>query len=248
MPSCERVLRRGWPRRRREAVWRSAPTDPGAAVTVRAPQVVVAAGALESPAMLLRSGIGGPAVGRLPAPASVHRDARRLRRGHAGHGGARRTAGLVNEFANVEDGYGFLIEGAQYTTGLGASAVPCTTAVEHKQADGRLPLIRARSSGCVRDHGAGQVMLDPHGMAAPLYAMTRPARPGNDCARARAPDPRPCCRWRAADLRARPLDAAVAASGTTSSAFIARVQRIPPRAGGLQHVRRASDGHLPDGK
>ena len=33
------------------------------AVTVRAPQVVVACGALESPALLLRSGIGGPAVG-----------------------------------------------------------------------------------------------------------------------------------------------------------------------------------------
>ena len=34
-----------------------------AAVTVRAPQVVVACGALESPALLLRSGIGGPAAG-----------------------------------------------------------------------------------------------------------------------------------------------------------------------------------------
>ena len=26
-------------------------------------------------------------------------------------------AGLVDEFENLEDGYGFLIEGAQYTTG-----------------------------------------------------------------------------------------------------------------------------------
>ena len=34
-----------------------------ARVTVRAPQVVVAAGSLESPALLLRSQIGGPAVG-----------------------------------------------------------------------------------------------------------------------------------------------------------------------------------------
>ena len=32
-------------------------------VTVRAPQVVVACGSIESPALLLRSGIGGPAVG-----------------------------------------------------------------------------------------------------------------------------------------------------------------------------------------
>ena len=35
-----------------------------ARVVVRAPQVVAAGGALESPALLLRSGIGGPAVGR----------------------------------------------------------------------------------------------------------------------------------------------------------------------------------------
>ena len=35
-----------------------------ARVVVRAPQVVVAAGAIESPALLLRSGIGGPAVGK----------------------------------------------------------------------------------------------------------------------------------------------------------------------------------------
>ena len=32
-------------------------------MTVRAPQVVVACGALESPALLLRSRIGGPAAG-----------------------------------------------------------------------------------------------------------------------------------------------------------------------------------------
>src|SRR3954468_11189373 len=37
--------------------------DGTAKITVRAPQVVVACGALESPALLLRSGIGGPAVG-----------------------------------------------------------------------------------------------------------------------------------------------------------------------------------------
>src|SRR5215469_10908776 len=34
------------------------------ALTVTAPTVVVACGAIESPALLLRSGIGGPAAGR----------------------------------------------------------------------------------------------------------------------------------------------------------------------------------------
>src|SRR3984957_1331549 len=36
----------------------------GAQLTVRAGHVVLAAGALETPGVLLRSGIGGPAVGR----------------------------------------------------------------------------------------------------------------------------------------------------------------------------------------
>jgi len=36
----------------------------GARVTIRAPRVVVAGGSLESPALLLRSGIGGPAAGK----------------------------------------------------------------------------------------------------------------------------------------------------------------------------------------
>ena len=43
-------------------------TDPASGetrrVTVQAPDVVVACGALETPALLLRSGIGGPAVGK----------------------------------------------------------------------------------------------------------------------------------------------------------------------------------------
>ena len=75
---------RGRPRRRRRGTLRAIPESGRAAeVTVRAPQVVVACGSLESPALLLRSGIGGPAVGRVPAPAPLHRDVRQLRRGPA---------------------------------------------------------------------------------------------------------------------------------------------------------------------
>ena len=83
-----------------------------AALKVEAPTVVVACGSLESPALLLRSGIGGPAVGqnlRLH-PSSVV-------------GGAYGTdqqawwgppqAGLCDEFADTGEGFGFLIETAQ---------------------------------------------------------------------------------------------------------------------------------------
>ena len=101
-------------------------TDPSgrtAHIVVRAPQVVAACGALETPALLLRSGIGGPAVG----------DYLRL---HPGGGvlgvydepqkawwGAPQTA-LSREFADLEDGYGFLVESAPSMPGLAAATVP----------------------------------------------------------------------------------------------------------------------------
>ena len=114
---------------------------------MRAPQVVVACGALESPALLLRSGIGGPAVGRYlrlhPCTAIV---------GHYGTetqrpGGARRRPALVDEFANVEDGYGFLIECAQYATGIAARGDAVRLGRRAQADDGRLPRTAPRSSG-----------------------------------------------------------------------------------------------------
>ena len=59
-PGRERARRRG-----RGELDASDPAGNGAAarVVVRAPTVVVACGSIESPALLLRSGIGGPAVG-----------------------------------------------------------------------------------------------------------------------------------------------------------------------------------------
>src|SRR3954452_5360603 len=104
---------------------------PAGRVTVRAPRVVVACGALESPALLLRSGIGGPAAGdylRLhPAWAFLGSYGEDME----GWWGTPQ-AGLVDEFANVEDGYGFLIESSQYAPGLAGSALPFKSALDHK--------------------------------------------------------------------------------------------------------------------
>ena len=89
-PDHGRRLRRAGARRgrqgggRRGAVERPGGSGASARVTVRAPQVVVAAGALESPAVLLRSGIGGPATGDYLRLHPSHGHARRLRGGHAG--------------------------------------------------------------------------------------------------------------------------------------------------------------------
>jgi choline dehydrogenase-like flavoprotein len=141
-----------------------------AKVTVRAPRVVVAAGALESPALLLRSGIGGPAVGdylRLHPCAAV---LGLYASDQQAWWGAPHAA-VVDEFADTGDGYGFLIEGAQYTTAIGASAVPWTTGEEHKS------VLEGYANGAsfialTRDHGHGRVVLDARGESAPFYDVT----------------------------------------------------------------------------
>src|SRR5204862_2035024 len=101
-------------------------------VVVRAPRVVVACGALESPALLLRSDLGGPAVGNYlrlhPALAVLGRYGEDQR----AWWGAPQTA-LSHEFANTDDGYGLLIEAAQYAPALIGSAIPWTSGVGHKE-------------------------------------------------------------------------------------------------------------------
>src|SRR6185503_4293163 len=101
-------------------------------IEVQAPRVVVACGALESPALLLRSGIGGPAVGRHlrlhPCTAIFGQYDEDLR----AWWGAPQAA-LVDEFANLEEGYGFLIEATQYATGTAAAALPFVSGEEHKR-------------------------------------------------------------------------------------------------------------------
>ena len=108
---------RGRPRRRR----RGRLHDPAAAagrhgdgrqhrVIVRAPVVVVACGSIESPALLLRSQIGGPAVGdylRLHPTAAV--TAASTPSPRTGSGARRRRRSRTSS-PNLGDGHGFLIE------------------------------------------------------------------------------------------------------------------------------------------
>src|SRR4051812_20985822 len=139
-------------------------------LTVRAPQVVVACGSLESPALLLRSGIGGPAVGQYlrlhPCVAifGVYGEDTNAFLG-APH------AALSHEFEDVEDGYGFLIEGVQYTTGITGSAVPWTSGAAHKE---MIATIRRGATfiALVRDRGHGRVTIDGRGEAVPFYEVS----------------------------------------------------------------------------
>jgi choline dehydrogenase-like flavoprotein len=169
---AERVLVEGGVAAGVEAVYTGDDGTEARRVTVRAPIVVVACGALESPALLKRSGIGGPAVGdylRLHPAAAVFGQYATDQDAWLGAP----QSGLVDEFANVRDGHGFLIEGVQYTPGLTGSALPWTGAEKHKE------LIAGARRGAsfitlTRDRGHGRVDVDANGQAVPWYAVTDP--------------------------------------------------------------------------
>lgn len=144
--------------------------DGSVPVTIRAPRVVVACGALESPALLARSGIGGPAVGRnLRLHPSLAILGAYTQEQRAWWGAPQ--AALCDEFADTGDGYGFLLEGAQYAPGLAASALPWTSGAGHKQV---LENFRTGASliSLTRDRGSGHVEFDQNGEAVPYYAVT----------------------------------------------------------------------------
>src|SRR3954454_5345052 len=147
----------------------------GATVTVKAPHVVVAAGALESPALLLRSEIGGTEVGKHlrlhPCTATMGTYPQET----DPWWGPPHPA-LIDEFApGIDgDGYGFLVEGVQYTTGVGASAIPWTSGAQHKAFLEDFGHV-ATFIGLIRDHGEGHIELDPTTlMGVPYYALTDP--------------------------------------------------------------------------
>ena len=141
-----------------------------ARVTVRAPVVVVACGSIESPALLLRSGIGGPATGdflRLHPTVAVtgyYDEPQDWSWGPP-------QAAISHQFANVGDGTGFLFESAQSTTGLFAGALPWRSGADHKRrmADWACaaPLI-----SLTREQGHGRVTIDEAGNAVSHYPIT----------------------------------------------------------------------------
>ena len=141
-------------------------------VSVRAPQVVVAGGALESPGVLLRSGIGGPAAGQYlrvhPCAAvfGVYPEPQDPWWGAP-------QAALCDEWTNLTDGHGFLVETTQFTPAITGSAITWRSGEEHKTL---LENVRhgATFIALTRDHGYGQVVLGPDGNTVPFYALTDP--------------------------------------------------------------------------
>ena len=142
------------------------------AITVKAPTVVVAAGALETPGVLLRSGIGGPAVGhhlRLHPVCSLVGIYDEDQRAWWGPPHAR----IVDEFAPMDGGYGFLIEGLQYGPGYTAGSLPWQSGRDHKVFMSGFSRA-AGIIGLVRDSGGGRVTLDEDGNSFVEYPFDEP--------------------------------------------------------------------------
>ncbi len=227
--AAERIIVEGGRAAGVQARFSDPQTGRTAAVTVHAPQVVVAGGALESPALLLRSGIGGPAAGdylRLHPCTAVfgyYPEDTQAWRG-APH------AGLVHEFENLQDGHGFLIEGAQYTTALAASALPFTDGASHKRV-----MVDFKHGGSLigllRDHGHGRVTIDHAGMSVPTYSLTDELDIRNT-QRAIAAQAQLHHAAGAQQIVGLAVGAPTWRWGDDLPAFIARLQRIPLRAGG----------------
>ncbi len=132
-----------------------------AKVTVRAPTVVVAAGALDTPAILLRSGIGGPAAGdylRLHPATAVAGFYDEAQQGWWGPP----QSGLSAACADIEDGYGYLIETSHASPGVSGAAFPFQGGEAHKELMARSP-VTAAFVLLIRDHGHGRVTIDAAG-------------------------------------------------------------------------------------
>jgi acyl-CoA reductase-like NAD-dependent aldehyde dehydrogenase/choline dehydrogenase-like flavoprotein len=145
------------------------PDGATARVMVRAPQIVVACGSIESPALLRRSGIGGPAVGDYlhlhPAGAIFA-----IYDGPQDAWWGPPQAALCHRFAEGRDGYGFLLEGAHHSIGISAAALPWQSGRQHKE-----DMARFRNTAgliwLIRDRGHGRVDVDAAGNPVPSYPL-----------------------------------------------------------------------------
>ncbi|HKN66665.1 MAG TPA: GMC family oxidoreductase [Gemmatimonadaceae bacterium] len=136
-------------------------------VVVRSPIVVAAAGSIETPALLLRSGVRHPALGRnlylhpTSAVAGVYPDTIRTWEGPP-------QTVMSDEHATLDGNYGFRLEMAPGHPGLLALALPWHGARAHRahmQRAGRV----AATIALTRDSSSGRVRVRREGRAAIEY-------------------------------------------------------------------------------
>jgi choline dehydrogenase-like flavoprotein len=133
--------------------------------------VVVAGGSVESPALLLRSGIGGPAAGkhlRLHPAAIVQGVYDEPIEGWIGQA----QSAVSYQFANCEGDCGFLIESAPTAPALIAANLPFEDGAQHKREFAEKLQRMAPFITVARDHGEGEVAIDAHGRAVVRWSLS----------------------------------------------------------------------------
>lgn len=128
---------------------------------VDAPLVIAAAGGIGTPALLLRSGIGGPAVGKNlrlhPAwiVTGIYPDPVNAWAGQI-------QSAVSFDLTHCESGAGFLVESLTLNPGFWASQTAFRDGRAHKLAMLKLPHM-ASWHAVAHDHGSGEVILDDDG-------------------------------------------------------------------------------------
>lgn len=141
-------------------------------LVVEAPVVVLAAGGIESPAVLLRSGIGGPPAGRhLHVHPAYMVGAVYDERVEAWSGQIQSAASFDRAWR--PDGGGFLLESLTLGPGMWAGNVPWTGGRTHKERLLDLPRTAIWHAVCL-DHGEGSVVLDEEGDALVRWGIDDP--------------------------------------------------------------------------
>lgn len=137
---------------------------------VHADAVVVSAGAIHTPALLLRSGLRNPNLGRhlrlhpVTAPIGVYQEPVRSWQG------APQTR-MVDALADLDgEGYGVRLEVAPAHPGLWASALPWVSGADHKALMAGLEHT-ANFIVITRDRGSGRVVLDGDGEPVIRYRL-----------------------------------------------------------------------------
>lgn len=138
-------------------------------LTVRAPRVVLAGGALGTPALLLRSGLGGPLAGRRlflhPVPAVLARYPEPIRM----WSGVPQSV-VSDAFARIDGAYGFRLEVPPVLPGVAAAGTVWRSAEQHRE------ILRTLDHNAVfipivRDRMSGRVTIDRDGAALVSYRV-----------------------------------------------------------------------------
>jgi choline dehydrogenase-like flavoprotein len=131
------------------------------AVVVHAPLVIVAAGAIETPALLKRSGLTNPNIGRHLRLHPVAVTGAFYAEPVEAWKGSLQTV-YSRQFANLKDNYGIWFEVAPAHPGMLALATPWGSGVEHKN-EMRKAAHEAAMIVLARDTGEGHITLDRQG-------------------------------------------------------------------------------------